>query len=167
MMRSFGRILIFSSAMAFAAPAAADVLAFSSNRKPQTFLGGAGLLVLDDLASGAKTISVTSRKETDKILITFTAECSIAGDANSWVDLDIQIKRPSDESFASLPPTDDDYAFCSGARGSLNVPVAVSQTVGAEVPMGVSLVRVRVRAGAVSGGDGRIRFDDTFISVQN
>ena len=122
----------------------------TTNGNAQTALAvcPAGIPASLDLSSaaGAQCLVSFSTPGAARVVIRFNAECSIAGAATNWLNLDIWVDPAGAGAPFLAPPSGSDNALCSGngiAAQNDGWVSAVTQAI-TSVPAGVHTVRVSV-----------------------
>ncbi|HEY7099771.1 MAG TPA: hypothetical protein VH437_23810 [Terriglobales bacterium] len=119
----------------------------------------AHLIPLDN--SGATSINFSTTAPNQGVVITYNAECSVAGtDNQTWLDIDIMLDG------VIVSPSDSDNAFCTdNGTGALTNWVSAVIVVATKVPLaGPHTVEVRGGLKVFDAGD-QFRLDDSTILV--
>ena len=150
--------LLFVSLTAIPSPAA--IKAASNRTSSSTFSDElAHLIPLDN--GGATSINFTTTAPNQGVVITYNAECSVAGtDNQTWLDIDILLDG------VIVSPSDSDNAFCTDSgTGALTNWVSAVIVVATKVPLaGPHTVEVRGGLHVFDSGD-EFRLDDSTILV--
>lgn len=98
---------------------------------------------------GGGTLALIPIRERSRLVVTFTAECSVAAaDSNTWVDIDVTLDG------IPLPASDSNDAFCTSTGDSaLEHWVSASRIVTTELGRGVYRLMVRGRLIGADPGD--------------
>ena len=150
--------LLFVSLTAIPSPA---VIKAATNRSNFVIFSDAlaHLIPLDN--AGATSINFTTSAPNQGVVITYNAECSVAGtDNQTWLDIDIILDG------VIVPPSDDDNAFCTdNATGGLTNWVSAVIVVATKAPLaGPHTVEVRGALHLFDAGD-EFRLDDSTVVV--
>lgn len=132
-------VLALAALTVLAAPLSAKVIKYVSNAGNFSFTDDSVFLELND--SGSTEISFQGGSGQKLVAITFSAECSAAGDPDGWVNIDILVDGEAVE-----PTQIDEDAFCSGngaAEAGEGGWVTASRTVAKKLGPGQHKVRVR------------------------
>lgn len=160
-MKAFCFLLGTAALMLAAAPVKADVVYSVNNINEQYFNGAPTLVDLNGPVAGGTTVQFTT-PSAGKYIVTFYAECAIAGDANSWADVDIIVDPAGSAGPTVLYPSRDDNAMCSGGTNQLNGWVSAVVPGFVNLPKGTHKLSVRV----TGVGSNSIRLDDLALVVQ-
>ena len=154
-----------AAALVAAAPVQAEVLRVLSNSTPVIYDPDVPTFV-DLNGAGAGGVETTINLPSSKlIIVSFYAECSIAGDFQSWVNIDLLVRRPTDSDYVPIKPTESDNALCAGGSNLQDNWVSAVSAGAIRVPAGISRFKVQVTGFKSGTGTSSIRLDDTFFSV--
>ena len=150
--------LLFVSLAAIPSPAAIKA---ATNRTNEIIFSDelAHLIPLDN--NGATSINFTTTSPNQGVVITYNAECSVAGSDNkTWLDIDIILDG------VVVSPTDNDNAFCTDhGTGALTNWVSAVVVVATKVPLaGPHIIEVRGGLKVFDIGD-EFRLDDSTLVV--
>jgi len=116
-------------------------------------------------AAGVQSVLGFGTPGASRLVIRYNAECSVAGPATNYLNLDIIIDPAGAAAPFIAPPSNSDNAFCSG-NGTAGLDGWVSATTQAiaSVPAGAHTVRVCVN---VVGAAPSWRIDDSSLTIES
>jgi hypothetical protein len=148
------------SVMLAALPSSAAIKA-SANRTTSVIFSDALAHLIPLTGGGATSLNFNTAAAGQQVVITFNAECSVAGtDHQTWLDLDIMVDG------VIVPPTNSDNAFCTDhGTGALDSWVSASTVVVYKVPLaGAHTLEIRGGLKVFDAGD-QWRIDDSTTAV--
>jgi len=153
--------LITLLALALATVPSQAVIKANTNRTNSTIFTDGNLHSIPLNNSGATTLAFTTGANNQKVVITFNAECSVAGtDHVTWLDVDILVDG------VIVAPSSSDNAFCTDhGTGALDSWVSAVTVVVYTVPLaGNHAVEVHGTLKVFDAGD-QWRIDDSTTLV--
>lgn len=167
-----GRQLAWSAGLAgvLAATAAggavADTISAQTRSGNFNFNSQQGQQTNVPLAPGVNASPTFAYIQGDRLMVSYTAECAVAGNNNTtFLDLDIQVRNITDNTVTVLPPTaGNSDAFCT-ANGTQALDGwqmnAVNAVMPSNLPSGLYQVQVRARL----NGAGRAGLGDSSLVI--
>jgi hypothetical protein len=141
-------------------PSQAAIKASATNTSAVSFSDNLAHLI-PLLSNGTTAIRFSTGAANQKVIVTFNAECSVAGTDNmTWLDIDIMVDG------VIIPPSNNDNAFCTDhGTGSLSNWVSATVVGVYTVPSaGQHIVEVRGGLHVFDSGDAW-RIDDSSTTV--
>jgi len=137
----------------------AEYLTWGVKMQPQIFGSSPEIVTLNQAPDGILTVNVLKNTT---VMINFSAECSVSEtDFTSYADINIEVQKPG-TPYITVPPTNDDDAFCSSNGTSADDGrITTSRTVADTLLPGRNSIRVRAK----TVGIGKTRLDDLSLLV--